>query len=140
LGLSSIQPALAEMYRWVDEDGVTVYSQRPPPDAPATTIAPPPKPSEAETMRAFERLKDQFVRDFDAKEEEKKQAEDQAKQAKDQAMRDLNCTAARKNLETLQNLGARRLLTPDGEYRRLSDEERAKGIAEMRKAIEDNCN
>lgn len=131
--------AVAEMYRWVDESGVTVYSQRPPPDAPATTIAPPPKPNPAETERAYDRLKDQVTRDFDAKEDQQKQAEAQAKRAEVQATRSNNCAIARKNLQTLEALGARRLLTSDGEYKRISDDERAKRIQTMQKAIEENC-
>lgn len=130
---------VAEMYRWVDDDGTTVYSQRPPPDRSANAIAPPPPPNEADVQRAQARLREQTTRDFDAREAAKQQAEEHAKTDQEQAIRASNCATARNNLRTIQTLGARRLKTADGIYRRLSEEERAERAAQMQKAIEENC-
>ncbi len=38
-------PLAAKTYRWVDENGVTVYSQKPPPAGPVIEIKPPPPPA-----------------------------------------------------------------------------------------------
>lgn len=127
------------MYRWVDETGATVYSQQPPPQGAATQIRPDPAPSAQEAARARERVNTVIESDFDKRDEAARQAEEARKGAEEQAKRSANCKAARGNLETIQNLGARRLRTPDGEYRYLSDAERDKLAAEARTQIEENC-
>lgn len=129
----------AEMYRWVDRDGVTVYSQHPPPDAPAARIAPDAAPSEAETQRAIERVNRINTEDFDRRDDAAREAEETAKQEQEQTARRGNCDAARKNLETIDTLGARRVRTPDGEYRFLSDSERAEYRAQAETQIKENC-
>ncbi len=141
LGLT-IGPAgdlCAEMYRWVDPDGVTVYSQHPPPDAPATPIRPDAAPSPTETQRAVDRVNAINTEDFDRREDAARQAEETAKEQEVVAARRANCEIARKNLETIDTLGARRVRMPDGEYRFLSESEREEHRAQAQARIKESC-
>ncbi|MGA7979397.1 MAG: DUF4124 domain-containing protein [Chromatiaceae bacterium] len=136
---STCMPLHADMYRWVDENGRTVYSQSPPPDGQAVKLKAAPPPPPAEVSAAQKRLQRQIETSFDDREERKRAAEEQAK--KDEAAKRLaeNCAAARKNLETLQNLGPRMIRTSDGEYRRLSEEEVAAEIRKTEEQIAKHC-
>lgn len=139
LALLAAPTAQAEMYRWVDQDGVTVYSEHPPPDAEATRIRKDSAPSSVDTNRALDRINRFNTQDFDRREEAKKQAEEAAAAAEETAGRKHNCEMARRNLETIQTLGARRLRMPNGEYRVVSDDDRARLESESRKLIQENC-
>lgn len=139
-GLALSAPAVAQMYRWVDDSGTVVYSQTPPPDGRATsTVAPPPPPSssaEAERQQLQTELKQ-------AGEARKTQAEQQKKQqdaaAKD-AERKRNCDAARQNLDLILNRPPQtRFQMPNGEYRRFTDEEREAEIKKAREFVDKNC-
>lgn len=132
-------PALAEVYRWVGPDGVTVYSRRPPPDARASEIRQAPAPSPEDAQRADERVRAIVEHDFDQRFDAERAAEEAAKQSAVQAQRQTNCAAARKNLEALENLGTRMVRTPDGEYLRLSESDREARMAEARGQIGQNC-
>jgi hypothetical protein len=132
-------PALAGVYRWVDENGVTVYSQTAPPAGAAVRIDTQPGPSAGDQEAARERLKTQVEQSFDAEEEEKQAAEEAAKKAEEDARRAENCEAARANLDTLQNLGTRMVRTPDGRYLRLSEEEVAAKTEEAQRQIQEYC-
>ncbi len=111
-----------------------------PPDGSGTRIRPEPGPSSEDARRAEARVRTLVEQDFDKREETTRQAEESRKTSEDQAARRANCQSARANLETIENLGARRLHTADGEYRYLSDAERAKLAGEARKQIKENCN
>ncbi len=148
-------PALAELYRWVDGTGATVYSQdRPPEGFPATVIAPPKshpvngaasgrQPPQADK----ERRREAIEREFDEREEKKqlaaeaarKEADEAAKQATEKVNRQRICDTARRNLETLVNHGGGRLGLPDGTARFLSRDELATMTDQARDQIRDNC-
>jgi len=131
---------MAELYRWVDETGTTVYSQLPPPGTtPAATIKPDAGPKPEQGTAARERLRDQVAEDFDQRDQQARDAEAAGKQAAEQAARQTNCEAARKNLETLKNHGGGRLRTPDGKTGFLSKDDLAAQQAQARRQIEDNC-
>jgi hypothetical protein len=127
------------MYRWVDENGVTVYSQTAPMGSDAVRIDRQAGPSQAEQEAARTRLQEQLEQAQDA-EEAKKAAEAEAATKREEAeQRFTACEAARHNLETLRNLGPRMVRTPDGEYRRMSEEEVAAGIAQAQDQIQKSC-
>ena len=48
-GVSTI--CSAQMYKWVDEQGDTHYSEIPPPKGDVTTVAPPPPPAKGQENR-----------------------------------------------------------------------------------------
>lgn len=130
--------AQAAMYKWVDDKGVTQYTQYPPPDHKVQVIAPPPPPAEdpegaqKKLEATLQKLDAERKADTAAKEEAKKSAE-VAKQ------RQQYCQAARSNLEKLTTGGRRRVTGPDGVATYLPEEERQKKIAEAKDAIKKSC-
>jgi hypothetical protein len=132
-------PTLAQLYRYVDEDGVTVYSQVPPPTGEATTITPDPGPGDAEREAAIERLRGQLESDFDRRTEAERRTGEEATEAADAERRAKNCSAARTNLERLTNLGGRYLTLPDGRMVKPDAEQQQRLIEQARGQIQDNC-
>jgi type IV secretory pathway VirB10-like protein len=135
-------PCLAkeELYRWVDDTGTTVYSQRPPPGTtPATAIKVDPGPPPAQVEQAAERLRSQGQQDADKGDQQKRAAEPADKKAAEQARRQANCAAARKNAETLETHGQGRLRMADGKIGYLSKDELTSQKAEAQKQIAEYC-
>ncbi|WP_082674252.1 DUF4124 domain-containing protein [Thiohalocapsa sp. ML1] len=131
--------AVAQIYRYVDESGETVYSQMPPPAGDATKITPDPGPSEAETRAATERLRRQLEIDFDRRHEAERQAKLEAEEQQTAKERADACRAARRNLDTLSNLGGRFLALPDGRTVKPDPAQQAQLIEEARQQIEALC-
>jgi hypothetical protein len=139
LGLVLSAPLQAdEIYKWVDEEGVTHYSQQPPLSGDAARVgvdSPPDEELERERQEmeaTGERLK--------ARREERREAERQAQtNASEREQREQRCADLRSSLSKLTE--NRRLLVPDGEgnVRRLPEEERQERVAERRRQIEEEC-
>lgn len=128
VGLSPICMA-AQVYKWVDAQGVTHFGSQPPQDAEATTViksspsvTKPPAPPSGGVIG------DQKAID----KEVKKQIAEQEAQLK------AFCEQARTNLAQLQN-NPRVREDVEGEMRRLNDEERRQRIEETRKQIDEHC-
>jgi hypothetical protein len=142
--------AQAQMYKWVDENGHTQYSDRPPPAgvkseqmtkgrAPATPGTAPAAPAAAtaatpaksNAASELEFRKRQLSREEAQKDEEKKQKEQQAKQE--------NCDIAEARLKSLEDGG--RLIKPSttGEREYMSSEEIEAEKIPARKKAEEAC-
>ncbi|MCP3870647.1 MAG: DUF4124 domain-containing protein [Gammaproteobacteria bacterium] len=130
----------AEVYRWVNEQGVTVYSQTPPAEPRETEkITPPPAPpgTQDETWSDLNR---QWQAMQDREDTRKDTESDLSKQRKREESRATNCQAARNNLEGLdQGIRRIRVEEPDGTVRRLTREEQQSRMEEARKMIRENC-
>ena len=129
--------ASAEMYKWVDEDGNTHYSQSPPvSDVEVETIKPPPtididaanKALEEQKKKA-DKLKDERLT---AKEEKKKAEEETAQKQKE-------CDMAKKRLASYQRPRVN-VKNPDGSLRVIEEEERQAEIKKSKEYIEKACN
>ncbi len=125
------------MYRYVNEHGVVVYSQTPPAGQAAEVIKPAPGPSEAEQQAAHQRLQNvlktqQSPSPTPANTTDKQQQEYTEILAK-------NCTIARDNLQTLEQLGDRALIMSDGKKVYPTADERETLINQARQQIDDNC-
>jgi hypothetical protein len=140
-------PASAEMYQWVDSEGVTHFSQLPPPDAAQAVRTPIPRAtattlSGGALVRQQEQQKVQQMRERDTAIREE-QEEARKKAAKRDAKRDVtnekNCNAARHNYDVLEGLGRRRIRTQGGDYQRLTEEQRQQMIKEAEQMIERSC-
>lgn len=119
--------AQAQMYKWVDENGHTQYSDRPPPpgikaDQVSNTRTPAPAPAagasapaKSNAARELDFRKRQLAADEKAKADEKKQQQD--------AIKKQNCETAQSRLRTLQDGG--RIIKPSttGEREYMSSEE-----------------
>lgn len=129
----------AEMYRWLDQTGVTVYSQSPPPSGEATEIRKDPAPRASDVEAARTRLKQQLESEFDDREAETERSAKEAEK-EESARRDSEaCAAARSNLKTIENLGARRAVTPEGDAVYLSDRQRRDLMDKARDQIRKTC-
>ncbi len=139
LGLVLSVPLQAdEIYKWVDEEGVTHYSQQPPPSGDATRVGVD-TPSEEEVQRERQEMEEIGER-LEAQREERRETEEQAREdASEREQREQRCADLRSSLEKLTE--NRRLLVPDGEggVRRLPEEERRERVAERRRQIEEEC-
>ncbi len=136
-GFSASQAGNA--YRWVDENGVTHYTQTPPPDKSATRIPPPPPPS-AEGQKAWDQLDRKWQENETRNEARQKQQQQATEEADMQAAQEKNCQAAKHNLEILQGPPRKLIRTPDGEYHRVDPAVRQEQIEKAEKMIQENCN
>ena len=132
LALSSSTMA-AQVYKWVDAQGITHFSAQPPQGQTAqtlNTVTPPPKPvaAESDVSENSESLVDQEKIDRKVKQQV----------AEQEAERKRYCETLQTNLAQLQN-NPRVRVEENGEVRRLKEEERQSRIAETKQKIEENC-
>lgn len=139
--LLALLPCLteAEIYKWRDAEGNTVYSQTAPPaDVPRESVKTRPAPTEAsETAR----------RRLDAIEkrlaEQRKQRDETAQKAREEAKRRAtlrdSCARVRTALQELEY--KINPLIPDGKggYRRMTTEEHDAKVRELRAQLEQHC-
>jgi len=130
--------AQAAMYKWVDENGVTQYTQYPPPDRKVDVIAPPPPPAE-DPEGAQKKLEATLQKQDEQKKAAATAEDEQAKATAETQQREARCQAARKNLEALTTGGRKRVIGPDGVATYLAEEDRQARIVEAKKAIEESC-
>lgn len=127
----------SQVYKWVDENGVTHYGERAPAGKAFSTVKTYGEVPGAEA--ASQRLQQQRTDTMDAENKhtdtaaQKKIAEEQAR------IRAENCKGARNNLKTLQENARVRILGDDGEFRYLSEEERQQEIASAKETIAQDC-
>lgn len=165
LGLAAIiagilpATAQAEIYKWKDKDGVTRYSDVPPPSniknesigkkIPKTPAAAAVAPVEAGSAPASSNAGTATPKDAAplskeeaaakrAQEAEAQKKADEVKKA-ELKYRQESCAAARNNLRMYSNGG--RMMTTDenGERRYLGDDEISKGKADAQQAVEKFC-
>lgn len=138
IALSWFGVAEARMYRWVDEDGTTVYSQSPPASGEAaeikinTSTTPPGNNAETDapaTSGSPSQTDTQQPAEGPSKEEI----------AESDRIKSESCASARHNLDLYSNLGNRLVKTPDGLYKRLTEEERQQKIADSKTQIGEFC-
>jgi hypothetical protein len=135
--------ASTQVHKWVDENGVTVYSQTPPPNATASQVVAPPPPPATKTEDARQALDDTIER-LDKVSQSRDEADtaqrDSRQKAENEAQVAAACSQARMHLEALESGPPRKIMVgPDGEAKRLSYEELQAEIEETRKFIKENC-
>ena len=136
--LSAAAPAAAQLYKWVDKDGKTYYSDSPPPNqetkrlsvgtgATAEPAAPP--------KTAVQRDKELEKGRQDAREAAKK-SDDAARIAANQAE---NCARAKSNYQQLVDGGRINRYNSKGEPELMSDDDIAKGREKARVEVDEFC-
>lgn len=127
----------AAMYKWVDENGQTHYTQeRPPPGIKGTTVEPAPEPPSAATSRdEAQKLQERLEERLDTRAEGRKKAADDAAHAAEKASR---CEAARQRLEKAQRPRTN-FVEADGTQRRATDEEREEQVGQAEKQVKEFC-
>ena len=129
----------AGVYRWVDENGVTVYSQVPPPADIEKKLmeAPPPPPVSEE--KAWEEVNRDWREMRDRQDVTKEQAiADSEKQEKQQKQEE-NCETAQRSIKELRNPDIKFIQKRDGTTERLSAKEREKQLSKARDMEEEYC-
>jgi hypothetical protein len=129
--------ASAAMYKWVDEEGNTHYTQSPPPgDVQAETIAPPPR---VNTRNAVEQLKEQQEKADELRNQRLEVAEEQRKNEEELARKKANCELARKRLASYEEPRVK-FVQEDGSRVRATEEERLEQIKISQEMIDEFCN
>jgi len=131
-------PLAAKTYRWVDENGVTVYSQKPPPSGPVTEIKPPPPPA-ISPEEAQRKLDAQLQTLEDAREDRELEKKETAEKKAETERKKSNCEAAQRNLAGLISRPHARTKGTDGEYSYITEEARQEKIKEAKEHIKENC-
>ncbi len=135
-------PAAADMYKWVDDKGVTHYSETPPPegtkskklDLPTATPSGDTRPETAQDWKNRElELRKQRLKKESAEAKEKEQSDKTA------ADRKRLCITAQNKLDILQGGGGIYHMNERGERVFLSDDERAAEISKWRVILKGSC-
>jgi len=134
LVLAFAQAASAQLYKYVDKDGKTVYSDQPPANADSKQIN-----VQTGTSTTTQAPKSAVERDKEAQKARDEAAKKSADAAKASALRDAQCEAARQNLAQYANGGRMQRTLPNGDREFLSDEEIDSGREKAQKQVDDVC-
>jgi hypothetical protein len=151
--------AFAQAYKWRDQNGVTVYSDSPPPasippgnvlqapklKAASAPTAPPPAAAQGEsanpkagTISRKLQTKSVAEREADYKKrqiEEQKKAKEQGEKTAQEEQRQAQCQSLAQNLATLESGQRMAKVDSKGERYFVDDAERAKDVAKARQDI-----
>ncbi|OGT74970.1 MAG: hypothetical protein A2W76_00380 [Gammaproteobacteria bacterium RIFCSPLOWO2_12_47_11] len=128
--------ARAQMYKWVDAEGNTHYTQQLPPDGVEyETKKPPPSVNTEEAVDSFQKMQDEERKSRESKE---KSGQEAAIKEQDQAELQKKCDSLRLRINSLQRP---RITTTDenGNRARMPEEERLKSIEEAEKKLAEHC-
>jgi Domain of unknown function (DUF4124) len=130
--------SVAEMYKWVDENGETHYSQNPPvEDVQVETIAPPPRVNSEDANQSLSKTKekaDSLREERLTAKENKEKEKMEAQQLKEQ------CQQLKQRLTSLQVRPRANKKDENGNLVRMTEEERQSDIEKTEKDIKDKCN
>lgn len=132
----------AKIYKWVDEKGVTHYTDSPP-DGKGQELAPTQAPSDEEVERAKERLdrrlEQQRRREESRQEQREKIQQQKAAKQREKVESKKRCIRARQNLHVLEIQRPVYWIDEKGERVFLDDDTRTRKIERMKANIETYC-
>jgi hypothetical protein len=138
-GTHTMAGTSGKIYKWVDQNGETQYTQTPPPAGmQAIEIRNAPQPADDPAAERARLQQETEALDERLKEHQERAARAEVS-AKNEQIRRKNCINAKKNLSELHEGGNKRYLMPDGEVMRLTEEDRQKRIAETEAQIAEFC-
>lgn len=129
-------PIVAAVYKWVDEDGKTIYSQTPPPGDTEVDIIK--TPAQVDTSNALKAMQDDINRVDSLRETRLNKAEDKQKIKEDLAFRQENCRRSQARLASY-SVPRARILQADGSRIRPDEETRQKELIKSREMIQEWC-
>jgi hypothetical protein len=129
----------ADVYKWVDENGETHYSQQAPVGQQADIIKAPPPPS-IDPDRAQAQVDMLIHEQQQAKEARLEAQQQQYQQQQQREQQQQRCERSKYNLQQYQNNPGRRMIGSDGEATRQTEEERQQKIQQLTQEISANCN
>ncbi len=128
------------MYKWVDEKGVTHYSETPPPDGKAQKVEVKPSGPAAGSAAAPESWKQRELEARQKRLERGQQEEhDKAQQHNANAERTNRCNRARRGLRVLETQVPVYDFNDKNEKVYITDEDRLREMDEWKKIIRENC-
>ncbi len=127
----------AAMYKWVDENGHTHYTQEPPPaGVKGSEIRPQSGPADVESSQeTAKKLQEEVDRRREARE---KDAKTEGEAAAQQSEKSKRCDAAKQRFEKAQRPRTN-FVEADGSQRRATEEERLEQIKQSEKQVKDFC-
>jgi len=128
-----------KVYKWVDENGATHYTEAPPANSESTTIRTQGKdPKNAEQAKAkLFKQRESLTEDIDNR---AKAGEEAKLDAKSSEIKKNNCKTARSNLKILQEHGRIKQKNKEGEYNLLPEEKRQERVQKAKDRIKEFCN
>ena len=135
--ISASTTVYAALYKWTDENGVTQYSQNPPPSGHYQEMQSPPPANDSGLEQAP--MKASTAKPAPVTGAAGAAPPDDQKQAEQQQARAQNCQLAQQRLSGLENHGRTRYTAADGSVQVMGDDEKQAKIAETRQVIEDMC-
>jgi len=138
LGISPISHA--KLYKWVDADGNTHYTQSPPPDGIATEDVKLPASVNIDTEQATKSFEAQQKKQQELSEENEKEEKEQMRQEERAELKKDNCKKAKAKYDNVYNTGRIRAVDEEGNVTRATEEERQRRIADAQGKIEKWCN
>ena len=127
------------MYKWVDADGNTHYTQTPPPDGIAKEDLNLPASAKLDNTEAVKAFEDQHNKKQESAETRQKDEKEQNRSAEHTALKKENCRKAKAKLENVQNTVRIRAVDEYGNIVRASEEERQRRITEAQENIKKWC-
>ena len=127
----------ATIFKWIDKEGITHYTQQAPPAGiESETLKPPPSIDGSDAEKVFE--KQQKYLDA-GRLERQKRARAQQRKAEEKAIKERNCELSRARLKSLTDRPRVLLIQNDGSAIRPTEEQRQEKIAKSKKDIKETC-
>jgi len=127
----------AEMYKWTDANGETVYSQSPPPEGEAEKMKPPPPPPPPVESERAGTIDDSAASKLPPGAPDPKELARRKTEEKQMLTRE--CEKAKERLTTLESGRNYGMREEGGQVRRLSGEERERQRKEAKQAVDKYC-
>jgi len=130
--------AFADAYKWMDAEGETNYTQQDPVNISAELIKAPPPPA-IDPVVAQQEIDILIEKQDGTFEEKEKQRQRVASAAAEQKQKEEYCRANRHNLQLFQDNPGDKVVDPEGNVTRLTEESRQQKIAEIQQNIAEHC-
>ena len=138
--LLAISPQLhAKLYKWIDADGNTHYTQQPPPDGITVEDIKLPASVNVDTEKAIKRFKAKQKRQQELSEAYEKEGKERLRQEENAELKKENCKKAKAKLENVQSTGRIRAVDEKGYVTRATEEERQRRIKDAQEKIKKWC-
>jgi hypothetical protein len=134
--LCGMQPALAEVYRWVDADGVTQFGERPPPEAGAERVKVRASGADPDAGARLDALQTSLEESREARAQRRAEA---AAAASEAAAARERCAAARDHRTRLVTATRLFRVAADGSRERVGEAERKADLKRIDAAIDEHC-
>lgn len=128
----------ADIYKWIDENGETHYTQQAPQGISSTSIKTPPPPTL--DPKIAQQQVDELIQQQESDDELRLEAKKQIKvEAENKINQEKNCSIAQQKLQQYQDNPGRRISDEQGNVTRLTEEERQQKIQESQDNVNTYC-